>query len=109
MPAPAVEDEGSRRESGSIAPRRWSYVETCRACIRCRHILFHGHEPLDTDTTPNLEGEYWLMHNGYASPPVVGKTARKLRQEPAPKPLTRLLRSHPLLMGEGWFSAATSS
>lgn len=30
-----------------------------------RKILFHGHEPLDTDTTPNLEGEYWLMHNGY--------------------------------------------
>jgi len=30
-----------------------------------RHILFHGHEPLDTDTTPNLEGECWLMHNGY--------------------------------------------
>lgn len=31
-----------------------------------RQILFHGHEPLDTDTTPTLEGEYWLMHNGYA-------------------------------------------
>ncbi len=31
-----------------------------------RHILFHGHEPLDTDATPDLEGEYWLMHNGYA-------------------------------------------
>lgn len=31
-----------------------------------RHILFHGHEPLDTDSTPDLEGEYWLMHNGYA-------------------------------------------
>ena len=31
-----------------------------------RHILFHGHEPLDTDTTPMLEGEHWLMHNGYA-------------------------------------------
>jgi kynurenine formamidase len=30
-----------------------------------RHILFHGHEPLDTDTTPTLEGEYWLMHHGY--------------------------------------------
>jgi kynurenine formamidase len=30
-----------------------------------RHILFHGHEPLDTDMTPKLEGEYWLMHNGY--------------------------------------------
>jgi len=31
-----------------------------------RKILFHGHEPLDTDTTPNLEGEYWLMHNHFA-------------------------------------------
>ena len=30
-----------------------------------RHILLHGHEPLDTDTTPNLEGEAWLMHHGY--------------------------------------------
>jgi kynurenine formamidase len=31
-----------------------------------RKILFHGHEPLDTDSTPNLEGEQWLMHHGYA-------------------------------------------
>ena len=31
-----------------------------------RKILFHGHEPLDTDTTPDLEGEYWLMHNHFA-------------------------------------------
>ena len=31
-----------------------------------RHILFHGHEALDTDTTPTLEGESWLMHHGYA-------------------------------------------
>src|ERR1044071_7321615 len=31
-----------------------------------RHILFHGNEPLDTDTTPTLEGESWLMHNGFA-------------------------------------------
>jgi len=31
-----------------------------------RRILFHGHEPLDTDTTPTLEGEAWLMHHGYA-------------------------------------------
>ncbi|MFT4248246.1 MAG: cyclase family protein [Pseudomonas sp.] len=30
-----------------------------------RHILFHGHEPLDTDTTENLEGEYWLLHHNY--------------------------------------------
>ncbi|MDF3057951.1 MAG: cyclase family protein [Rariglobus sp.] len=31
-----------------------------------RRILFHGHEPLDTDSTPTLEGEAWLMHHGYA-------------------------------------------
>jgi kynurenine formamidase len=30
-----------------------------------RRILMHGHEPLDTDTTGTLEGEAWLMHNGY--------------------------------------------
>ncbi len=30
-----------------------------------RKILFHGHEPLDTDSTPNLEGEAWLLQNGY--------------------------------------------
>lgn len=30
-----------------------------------RHILFHGHEPLDTDDTPELEGEAWLLKNGY--------------------------------------------
>lgn len=30
-----------------------------------RHILLHGHEPLDTDTTPKLVGEAWLMHHGY--------------------------------------------
>jgi kynurenine formamidase len=33
---------------------------------RKRHILFHGHEPLDTDSTPTLEGEDWLMHHGFA-------------------------------------------
>ena len=31
-----------------------------------RKILFHGHEPLDTDTTPTLEGEHWLLHNNFA-------------------------------------------
>jgi kynurenine formamidase len=30
-----------------------------------RKILFHGHEALDTDMTPNLEGEAWLMHNNF--------------------------------------------
>jgi kynurenine formamidase len=30
-----------------------------------RKILFHGHEPLDTDTTDNLEGETWLLKNNF--------------------------------------------
>ncbi|HEY1947034.1 MAG TPA: cyclase family protein [Bryobacteraceae bacterium] len=30
-----------------------------------RHILFHGHEALDTDTTPTMESEAWLLKNGY--------------------------------------------
>ena len=30
-----------------------------------RKILFHGHEPLDTDTTPALEREHWLVHNNF--------------------------------------------
>jgi hypothetical protein len=30
-----------------------------------RKILFHGHEALDTDTTPTLVGEAWLLRNGY--------------------------------------------
>ena len=30
-----------------------------------RRILFHGHEPLDTDSTPTLAGEDWLLNNGY--------------------------------------------
>lgn len=30
-----------------------------------RKILMHGHEALDTDTTPTLEGEAWLLRNGY--------------------------------------------
>ena len=30
-----------------------------------RRILFQGHEPLDTDSTPTLEGEHWLLHHGY--------------------------------------------
>jgi kynurenine formamidase len=30
-----------------------------------RRILFQGHEPLDTDDSPTLEGEAWLLKNGY--------------------------------------------
>lgn len=40
-------------------------LETLKFLHEKRHILFHGHEPLDTDTTPSLEGEAWLMHNHY--------------------------------------------
>jgi kynurenine formamidase len=32
--------------------------------LECK-ILFHGHEPLDTDTTANLEGETWLLKNNF--------------------------------------------
>ena len=59
--------------------KRWSNIERFNkkpfpgvslAALKFLHlerkILFHGHEPLDTDTTPNLEGEYWLMHNHFA-------------------------------------------
>ncbi|KAJ1894219.1 hypothetical protein LPJ66_005315 [Kickxella alabastrina] len=31
-----------------------------------RNILFHGHEPLDTDMTPNFAAESWLLAHGYA-------------------------------------------
>jgi len=30
-----------------------------------RHILYHGHEAMDTDTTPTLISEDWLMANGF--------------------------------------------
>jgi kynurenine formamidase len=40
-----------------------------------RQILFHGHEPLDTDSTPTLVGEDWLMHHGYAQAEGVAKLA----------------------------------
>jgi kynurenine formamidase len=30
-----------------------------------RQILFHGHEALDTDDSPTLESEAWLLKNGY--------------------------------------------
>lgn len=30
-----------------------------------RKILLHGHEPLDTDSTPEFDAERWLLTNGY--------------------------------------------
>lgn len=40
-------------------------LDSLRFLHEQRHILMHGHEPLDTDDTPTLEGESWLMHHGY--------------------------------------------
>jgi kynurenine formamidase len=40
-------------------------LESLKFLHEKRHILFHGHEPLDTDDTPDLEGEAWLLRNGY--------------------------------------------
>lgn len=41
----------------SLPALRWLHEQ--------RRILMHGHEPLDTDSTPTLEGEHWLMHHGF--------------------------------------------
>ena len=70
-----VRSDWSKRWTDDPARRRrWPPTRTSRASALDalkflhlqRHILFHGHEPLDTDTTPTLEGEAWLMHHGYA-------------------------------------------
>lgn len=71
--------EGSVVMVRSDWSKRWAETERFRqkpfpgvslAALKFLHlerkILFHGHEPLDTDTTPNLEGEAWLMHNNFA-------------------------------------------
>ncbi|HET6518455.1 MAG TPA: cyclase family protein [Geminicoccaceae bacterium] len=81
----AWEAEHGRIPEGSVVMvrsdwyKRWSDVErfnqkpfpgvgldALKFLHRERGILFHGHEPLDTDTTPTLEGEAWLLHNNYA-------------------------------------------
>jgi len=36
-------------------------------CILDRHVLMHGHEPLDTDNTaPKFIGENWLLKHNFA-------------------------------------------
>ena len=40
-------------------------LETLQFLHLERHILFHGHEPLDTDMTPDLVGERWLLTHDY--------------------------------------------
>lgn len=41
-------------------------LETLKFLHLERKILFHGHEPLDTDSTDKLVGEAWLMHHNFA-------------------------------------------
>jgi len=53
-------------ENFAKAPFPGVKLDTLQFLHLDRKILFHGHESLDTDTTPTLEGEYWLMHNHFA-------------------------------------------
>jgi kynurenine formamidase len=55
----------SNRERFNQKPFPGVGLEALKFLHLQRSILFHGHEPLDTDTTPTLEGEYWLLHNHY--------------------------------------------
>ena len=55
----------AERERFNQKPFPGVSLEALQFLHKERNILFHGHEPLDTDTTPNLEGEYWLLHNHY--------------------------------------------
>lgn len=64
-----------------------------------RNILFHGHEALDTDTTANLEGEYWLLHNNYCQ----AEGVRALDQVPASGALLIIGYAKPL-GGSGGFA-----
>lgn len=43
----------------SLAALKYLYLD--------RHVLLHGHEPLDTDdTAPNFIGETWILKNNFA-------------------------------------------
>lgn len=41
-------------------------LETLKLLHLERHILFHGHEPFDTDATPDLAAERWLLAHDFA-------------------------------------------
>lgn len=65
-----VRSDWSRRWNEPGVAEQRPFPGVSLAALRFLHeqrkILFHGHEPLDTDTTATLEGESWLMHHGYA-------------------------------------------
>ncbi|HEY1277861.1 MAG TPA: cyclase family protein [Thermoleophilaceae bacterium] len=64
-----VRSDWSREWPGPELAEREKFPGVSVAALRFLHlerrILLHGHEPLDTDTTPTLVGEAWLMHHGY--------------------------------------------
>lgn len=64
-----VRSDWSRRwgEPGLAAEPKFPGVslDALKFLHQQRHILFHGHEPLDTDCSPDLAGEAWLLRNGY--------------------------------------------
>jgi kynurenine formamidase len=41
-------------------------LKTAKYLHEKKDILFHGHEPLDTDTTAGLVTEDWILNNNYA-------------------------------------------
>jgi len=41
------------------------HIEAVRYLHEERKILFHGHEGMDTDTTPTMIAEDWILSNGY--------------------------------------------
>ena len=66
-----VRSDWSKRwpESARVQPADGKFPGVTLEALKLLHlerrILLHGHEPLDTDSTPTLIGEDWLMNNGY--------------------------------------------
>lgn len=64
-----VRSDWSKEWSNPALATRTKFPGVSLAALKFLHlerkILFHGHEPLDTDSTPTLEGEAWLLRNGY--------------------------------------------
>lgn len=50
----------------AASPRPGIGIPALQLLHRDRHILFHGHETLDTDDTPNFAAEAWLLRHDYA-------------------------------------------
>jgi kynurenine formamidase len=64
-----IRSDWSKEWPNPVLPKRKVFPGVTLDALKFLHlqrkILFHGHEALDTDTTPTLEGEAWLLRNGY--------------------------------------------